>query len=316
MQMSLGPAMSFNPGHRHRAQTMSPVSREKIIEANGVSLCVETFGAVGDPAILLVGGAAASMDWWDEEFCLRLAAGRRFVIRYDHRDTGRSTSYPPGAPPYTAIDLVADAVGVLDALGVERAHVVGISMGGALAQRVAVEHPDRVASLTLMSTSFDAPAGPGQAELPPASPEFRALFDDPPPEPDWSDRDAVIEHIVEGERAYAGSYPPDEPRLRELAGRIFDRSVNVASSMTNHWLIDSGTPVRPRLGEITAPTLVMHGTEDALFPYGHGEALASEIPGARLLPLEGVGHQMPPRPAWDTVIPAILEHTSAESGRR
>jgi pimeloyl-ACP methyl ester carboxylesterase len=289
---------------------MSPVSREKIIEANGVSLCVETFGAVGDPAILLVGGGAASMDWWEDEFCLRLAAGRRFVIRYDHRDTGRSTSYPPGTPPYTAIDLVADALGVLDAFGVERVHVVGISMGGALAQRIAVDHPDRVASLTLISTSPDGPSGPGKPNLPPASREIRARFDDPPPEPDWSDRDAVIEHIVEGERAYAGSYPLDEPRLRELAGRIFDRTLNVASSMTNHWLIDSGNPVRPRLGEIAAPTLVVHGTEDPLFPYAHGEALASEIPGARLVSLEGVGHQMPPRPVWDTVIPAILEHTS------
>lgn len=295
---------------------MSPASPEKLVDANGVSLCVETFGAIGDPAILLVGGGAASMDWWDEEFCLRLAAGRRFVIRYDHRDTGRSVSYPPGTPPYTADDLVADAVGVLDALGLGQAHLVGISMGGALAPRIAVGYPDRVASLTLMSTSPDGASPPGQPDLPPASDEVRARFADPPAEPDWSDRDAVIEHIVDGERAYAGSYPVDEPRLRELAGHIFDRTENFASSMTNHWLIESGEPARPRLREIAVPTLVIHGTEDPLFPYAHGEALADEIPGARLLLLEGVGHQMPPRPVWDTVIPALLEHTSAEAGRR
>jgi pimeloyl-ACP methyl ester carboxylesterase len=245
------------------------------------------------------------MDWWEDEFCERLAAGPRFVIRYDHRDTGRSVSYALEAPPYTGADLEADAVGVLDALGLERAHVVGISMGGAIAQHIAVDHPERVTSLTLLSTS------PGGRELPPMSDELRSHFAEPPPEPDWSDRAAVIDYIVEGERPFMGSYPLDEPRLRELAGRIFDRTMNMASSMKNHWLIDNGgEPVRPRLGEIVAPTLVMHGTDDPLFARAHAEALANEIPGARLRFLEGMGHQMPPRALWDTVIPAILEHTS------
>ncbi len=281
-------------------------SAERIVRANGVDLCVETFGDRADPAILLIGGAAASMDWWEDEFCERLAAGRRFVIRYDHRDTGRSVSYEPGAPPYTGADLEADAVGVLDALGLDRAHVVGISMGGALAQRVAVHHPDRVVSLTLLSTS------PGGRDLPPMSDELRSHFADPLPEPDWADRSAVIDYIVEGERPFMGAYPIDEPRLRELAGRIFNRTANMASSMKNHWLIDdAGEPVRPRLGEIVAPTLVAHGTEDPLFARGHAEALANEIRGARLLWLEGMGHQMPPPALWDTVIPAILEHASA-----
>ena len=103
------------------------------------------------------------MDWWEDDFCARLAAGPRFVIRYDHRDTGQSVSYAPGAPGYTGDDLVADAIGVLDALGVDRAHVVGQSMGGALAQVLALEHPGRVASLTLIATS---PAGPGEPDLP------------------------------------------------------------------------------------------------------------------------------------------------------
>jgi pimeloyl-ACP methyl ester carboxylesterase len=279
-------------------------SAETIVDANGVGLCVETFGDRADPAILLIGGAAASMDWWDGEFCGRLAGGPRFVIRYDHRDTGRSVSDEPGAPRYTGADLEADAVGVLDALGVKRAHVVGISMGGAIAQRLGVIHPGRVASLTLMSTS---PGGPG---LPHMSDELRAHFAEPPPEPDWSDRAAVIDYIVEGERPFMGSYPICEAPLRELAGRIFDRTVNMASSMKNHWLIDGGEPVRPRLGEIVAPTLVIHGIEDPLFAPAHAEALANEIPGARLLFLEGMGHQMPPPALWDTVIPAILEHSA------
>src|SRR6266540_1958073 len=128
-----------------------------IVHANGAELCVETFGEQSDPAVLLIMGAGASMDWWEDEFCERLAAGSRYVIRYDHRDTGQSISYPPGAPGYTGGELVADAVGVLDALDVRRAHVVGQSMGGALAQVMALDHPRRVASLTLVATS---PAGP------------------------------------------------------------------------------------------------------------------------------------------------------------
>ncbi|MGH3006417.1 MAG: alpha/beta fold hydrolase [Gaiellaceae bacterium] len=272
--------------------------------ANGVELCVQTFGDLASPAILLIGGAASSMDWWEDEFCERLAAGPRFVIRYDLRDTGQSVSYEPGAPQYGGPDLVADAVGVLDALRVARAHVVGISMGGGIAQQLALDHADRVASLTLISTS------PGGPDLPPMSDELRARFEEPLPEPDWSDRQAVVDYIVEDLRPYAGTLPFDEVEMRALAGRIVDRTVNIASSMTNHWILEGGEPVRPRLGEIRAPTLVLHGTEDPLLPYGHAEALAAEIPGARLLPLEGMGHEVPPRPVWDQVVTAILDHTA------
>ncbi|HYU02398.1 MAG TPA: alpha/beta fold hydrolase, partial [Jatrophihabitantaceae bacterium] len=120
---------------------------DRLVHANGVQLCVETFGDARDPAILLISGSASSMDWWPDEFCSRLAAGLRFVIRYDHRDTGRSISYPPGAPAYSFPDLVNDAVGLLDVVGKSRAHVVGISMGGMIAQHLAVNHADRVESL-------------------------------------------------------------------------------------------------------------------------------------------------------------------------
>ena len=270
---------------------------------NGVELCAQTFGNPASPAILLIAGAASSMDWWEDEFCERLASGRRFVIRYDLRDTGQSVTYEPGAPKYSGLDLVADAVGLLDALGVSRAHVVGISMGGGIAMHLAVEHADRVASLTLIATSSGAP------DLPPMSDELRARFEEPPSEPDWSDRQAVVDYVVDDLRAYAGSLPFPEQELQALAGRIFDRTINIASTMTNHFLLESGEPLRPRLREIRAPTLVLHGTEDPLFPLEHGEALAGEIPGARLLPLEGAGHEMPPRPLWDEVVAAILEHT-------
>jgi pimeloyl-ACP methyl ester carboxylesterase len=279
-------------------------SGERMFEVNGVELCAETFGDERDPAVLLVMGAAASMLLWEDEFCERLAEGGRFVIRYDQRDTGRSVTYEPGAPEYTGDDLLADAVGLLDALGVSRAHVVGMSMGGAMAQLMALDHPDRVSSLTLVSTS----PGPGP-ELPRASDELRTYFAEPPPEPDWSDRNAVIDYLVEDERMYAAhSRPFDEAGRRELAGRNFDRSLDLAATMTNHFLLEGGKSWRERLGEIRVPTLVVHGIEDPLFPIAHGEALAREIPGARLLALERTGHELPPE-TWNVVVPAILEHT-------
>src|SRR3954447_10878682 len=115
-----------------------PVS---MVTVGDAELCVDTFGASSDPAVLLMGGATSSMDWWEEEFCERLAAAGRFVIRYDHRDTGQSTSYEPGSPGYTRNDLVADAVGLLDAYSLSAAHIVGLSMGGDIAQRLALGHP-------------------------------------------------------------------------------------------------------------------------------------------------------------------------------
>ena len=277
-----------------------------MVEANGVELCVQTFGDAGDPPVLLVMGLSASMLHWEDEFCERLAAGGRFVIRYDHRDTGRSVTYPPGAPGYTSGDLDADAAGVIDALGVSPAHIVGFSAGGGIAQVLALDYPDRVASLTLISTS----SGSGD-DLPGMSDELRARFADPPPEPNWSDREAVIDYLVEEERAYAArSRPFEEVERRELAERILDRTIDIAASMKNHWILpDEGGGWRERLGEIRMPTLVIHGTEDPFFQLGHALALEREIPGARLVRVEQMGHELP-RTAWDVVVPEILRHTA------
>jgi pimeloyl-ACP methyl ester carboxylesterase len=278
----------------------------------GVRLCVETFGDPRDPAILLIAGMSGSMDEWDEEFCARLAAGPRFVIRYDHRDTGQSACCPPGAPSYTGDDLTADAIGVLDALGVTAAHLVGISMGGAIAQRLAVEHPGRVASLALLSTTAIGPTSPDGPELPPPSAE---LTGSPwPPEPDWADRAAVIGFIVECERRVSrGVF--DEGHARERAERVVDRAADIRASMTNHAILaQSSSAPSPRIDRISVPALVIHGTADPMFPYPHAEALARTIPGAGLLPLPGIGHQMPPPATWDAVVPAVLRHTSG--GRR
>jgi pimeloyl-ACP methyl ester carboxylesterase len=279
-------------------------SKPRTVTANGVELCVQTFGSPASPGLLLIGGVAMSMDWWENDLCERLASGPRFVIRYDLRDTGRSVTSPPGAPRYGVTDLVADAVGVLDALGVERAHLVGISMGGRLAQHLALEHPDRVASLTLVATTG------GRSDLPPMSERLRSRFAHPPPEPDWSDRDAVVAYLVDDVRAYAGTLPFDEEATRALVRRVVDRTVDIESSTKNHSLVEGGGSLRSRLADIRAPTLVLHGTDDPLFPPAHGEALAREIPRARLLLLEGMGHEVPPRPLWDQVVAEILDHTA------
>jgi pimeloyl-ACP methyl ester carboxylesterase len=283
-------------------------SNENIVHANGVNLCVQSFGNPTDPAILLIMGAAASMLSWEDDFCERLSAGSRFVIRYDHRDTGRSVSYAPGSPPYTLHDLAADAVRLLATFRLSRAHLVGMSMGGAIAQLMALDHPDRVATLTLISTS-PAGSGSGDPDLPAMSEEVRAEFR-ATVEPDWSDRAAVIDYIVDLERTCAGVGSSfDEASMRELAGHVFERTVNIESSMTNHFHMDGGERWRERLGEVATPTLVIHGTEDPILPYGHALALAKEIPRAELLALEKAGHELP-RAVWDVVVPAILQHTS------
>jgi pimeloyl-ACP methyl ester carboxylesterase len=285
---------------------------QRIIDVNGVKLCVDTTGDAADPAILLIGGMGASMDWWEEEFCQRLASGQgqggRFVIRYDHRDTGRSVSYPAGAPGYTGADLAADAVGVLDAFGRRSAHLAGISMGGALAQQVALAHPDRVDSLVLISTSPAVPGGPGRSELPPMSEDLRAYFA-AEVKPDWAERAAVIDYLVGYERHLEAAEYFDEAHVRALVARIVDRTTDMAASVMNHALAEEGEPARGRLDEIAAPALVIHGTADPLFPFGHAEALVRGIPRAELLPLAGVGHQLPPRPWWPSVIAAMLRHT-------
>jgi pimeloyl-ACP methyl ester carboxylesterase len=276
------------------------------IETNGAELCVDTFGDHSHPVVLLIMGAAGSMDRWEEPFCARLAAAGRFVIRYDHRDTGGSTCSPPGEPGYTSDDLFADAIAILDHLGVERAHLVGLSMGGGIAQWLALEHPERVLSLTLMATS---PLGTGGPPLPPATDAMRAAFGAQPEPPDWADREAAIAYLLEGERPYAGSRGVDDDAMRPLLGRVYDRSSSLASA-TNHFMLEGGETSRARLAEIAVPTLVIHGTADPLFPLPHGEALAREIPGAELIVIDGLGHELP-RWAWDAVLPALIAHTAA-----
>ena len=280
---------------------------QRMALVNGVRLCSETFGDPEAPTILLIAGSAQSMDWWWDELCTRLANGGRYIVRYDLRDTGQSVAYPPGSPGYDGADLVDDAIGLLDALGVPCAHVVGMSMGGGIAQRLTLDHQARVASLTLVSTS-PAASSADRAELPGVTPSLARHFAAPPPDPDWSDRSVVVEYVLEDLRHFAGSVRSTEEQVRRLVETVVGRTVDLASSWSNHVALAEPAS-RGRLEDIAVPTLVLHGTEDPLFPLAHGEALAAAIPEARLVPLDGVGHEIPPAQTWDEVVPLLLGHT-------
>jgi pimeloyl-ACP methyl ester carboxylesterase len=276
---------------------------ERMIEANGVELCAESFGDPADSPILLVMGLGGSMLWWEEGFCRMLADGGRFVIRYDHRDTGRSVSYELGRPGYRGADLVADAAEVLDAYGIPAAHVVGVSAGGAFAQLLALDFPQRVRSLTLVSTSI---AVSSDRALPPPTAEFGRFVTTV--EVDWSDPESVIEYLVGYWRVLAGQERRfDEAAFRALARRDVGRASDFRAAQ-NHDLLHDEERSRKPLSSIAAPTLVIHGTADPMFPIGHGEALAEEIPDARLLRLEGAGHGVY-RADWEAIVAAILERT-------
>jgi pimeloyl-ACP methyl ester carboxylesterase len=277
----------------------------RMTEVHQVRLCTESFGDPADSPVLLVGGLGASMLWWDDEFCRSLADGGRFVIRYDHRDTGRSTTYEPGRPGYTAADLVADAVGVLDAYGIASAHVVGVSAGGAMAQLLALDFADRVSSLVLISTS---PAVPVDRELPPPTDEFRRFVGGT--EVDWSDRQSVLDYLVGYSRLLSGEHRTfDEPGCRDFVGRDLERADSVAS-LQNHDVMAHDDRPHPPLSSITVPTLVIHGNADPMFPPAHGRVLAEAIARAALLPIAGAGHGIY-RADWPTIVPAILRHTAA-----
>ena len=261
----------------------------------------ETFGDPGDPAILLVMGAMASMLWWPEAFCRQLAGRGRFVIRYDNRDTGLSTKYPPGAPSYTFEDMVDDAMRVLDDHGVAKAHVAGMSMGGMIAQSVALKYPGRISALTVISSS---PLGIDTSGLSGTTQAYQKHSADGA-EVDWSNREQVLGFMVKDARALASTlHPFDEIRTRAMIEADYDRSGGLASA-TNHFLLKGGGPQRT-VRDLGVPLLVIHGTADPIFPVEHGETLVGAVPGARLVRIEGGGHELH-RNDWPQIVEAIAE---------
>lgn len=280
-------------------------TREHIVKTGEVEIATEAFGDQSDPAVLLIMGAMASMLWWPEQFCQELAAQGRYVIRYDNRDTGLSSTYDPGAPSYTFEDMADDAVRLLDDYGITRAHLVGMSAGGAIGQLTALTYPDRVLSLTAISTS---PVGLDTSHLPGMSQSYVAHAAEGE-NVDWSDRGQVIEFMVKDSRMIAGSaHPFDEAKARQLVERDVNRARNFASA-TNHFILKHGSGRQHELKEMQSPLLVIHGTADPIFPIEHGVVLAQAVKGAKLVELKGGGHELHPS-HWNQIITAIAEHTA------
>ncbi|MCK6080064.1 alpha/beta fold hydrolase [Microbacterium sp. EYE_5] len=271
------------------------------VDVRGGVVAAQSLGAHG-PAVVLLGGATWSRDWWPEGFCRALVDAGLRVIRFDPRDTGGSTLSPPGTPEYDAEDMAADVVAVLDAFQVGSATVVGLSAGGGIAQEVAGWHPSRVAGLVLMSTTAGGDIG---VDLPGPADALATTFAHPPADPDWSDRGAVVDGVVESERPYAGPGMFDEAEVRRLAGVVWDRTPSMASG-SNHFVIAEASPALSMDALRGVRALIIHGTADPLFPVAHGEALAEYL-RAPLLTLDGVGHQIPPASMWPEVVQAIAE---------
>jgi pimeloyl-ACP methyl ester carboxylesterase len=280
---------------------------KRILHGN-ISLATESFGAAGDPVLVLIMGATASMLGWPEALCHAPAHRGLHVLRFDHRDTGQSTTVPPGEATYSVEDMAEDVLAIMAGYGVERAHLAGMSLGGYIAQMVALQHPERVASLTLIASE---PLGWDGAPLPQISEEFlghfaalRSL--------DWSHRDAAAGFLVESDRLCVGSDAPfDAAAARAIALRVLDRSDSPAS-MFNHGSLTTREDWTGRFREITCPVLVIHGDEDPILPVQNGQAIAAGIPGTQLEILRGVGHELPPG-RLDWFAGRIAEHVRASS---
>ena len=283
------------------------------IVTGGHEVCYETFGDPSDPALLLMMGLATQMLGWHEDFCAALADRGFFVIRYDNRDVGRSQRMDGKAPTviqllrrdkraatYTLDDMAADATGLLDHLGIERAHVMGASMGGMIAQTMAARYPLRVHSLVSMMSNTGA-RWSGQ----PSPRLYHVLLKNPP-----RDREGYQEHAVwVFSKIGSPGFERDDEDLRRIAGMSFDRGINPAGTARQFAAIIHSGDRTPLLRTITAPTLVIHGARDRLLPASGGRATARAIPGARLLMIEGMGHDIP-RALWPLMLDAIEQNTA------
>jgi pimeloyl-ACP methyl ester carboxylesterase len=292
------------------------------VTANGISIEYETFGDPAKPALALIMGLGAQMIFWQDDFCRELVGRGFLVIRFDNRDCGLSRHFrelgipdvgaamtaslsgePVPAPPYTLCDMAGDVVGLLDALGIERAHVVGASMGGMIAQTVAIEHPTRVRTLTsIMSTT-------GNREVPPATPEAMTALLTPSP----SDRAEFIDHMVKTFRIVGSpGFEFDETSFRDRVGRAFDRSYDPSGVARQLVAVLADGGRKERLRSVRVPTLVIHGKNDPLVPVEGGIDTADAVPGARLVVIEGMGHDLP-RGAWPQIVDAIASIADSPS---
>ena len=291
-------------------------SAPAVAAANGIELTYDTFGERRDPPLLLIMGLGAQMVAWDEEFCGQLAARGYWVIRFDNRDVGRSTRLDaagvpnvgqlfqdalqgkPVTAPYTLRDMARDAIGLLDALTIETAHVVGASMGGMIGQEMAIHHPGRMRSFTSIMSSSGAPG------LPQARPEALAILFTPTP----TEREAYTARFLQMWKVLRGpGFPLDEARDPARAAETFERGVYPAGIARQLAATLASGDRSAALAGVRVPTLVIHGDADPLVPLEHGIDTAKRIAGARLLTIPGMGHALPIT-MWGQIVEAIAGH--------
>ena len=295
----------------------------QLARANGIDICYEIFGEAGAEPMLLIMGLGAQMVLWDDAFCEQLAARGFRVIRFDNRDIGQSSKLSGGkrltalellklrllkipvAAPYRLRDMAQDTVALMDALSIRSAHLVGASMGGMIAQEIAISFPERVRSLTsIMSTT-------GNPRVPPPTKEASAMLMAPPPQT----RDEYIARFAQNWKILrAGSFPEDEALDRSRAERTYDRGLNAAGVGRQLRAILASGNRKARLRSVEAPTLVIHGTADPLVHPMGGQDTAASIPGAKLMMVQGMGHALP-LPMWPQIIEAIDRHAHGASAK-
>lgn len=303
----MAPTAASTPSEPARAavseELFAPVSPD-------VEICYQTFGSPDDDPVLLVMGLSGPMTWWDTDFCVQLAEAGFYVIRYDNRDTGRSSRIPQrvtraqlvrafttgrGRPPYTIGDLAGDAVALLDHLGLSAAHLVGISMGGMIAQTIAIDFPDRARSLTsIMSTTGRKTVGWQSPQLLPTL--IRPRRDD---KETYISTNAVVWKLIG-----SPDFPVDEQVLRERGAETFDRGVSASGTLRQMMAILLQPNRTLGLRRLRVPTLVIHGLADRMVHVSGGRATASAVPGAELLLIEGMGHDLPVE-LYDTFVEGI-----------
>jgi len=276
-----------------------PIARQ--IKGKDVSLASEGFGRQGDPAVVLVMGATASMLGWPDEFCQELADTGRFVIRFDHRDTGQSTTLPPGQPAYSVEDLANDVIAVLDGWGVGTADVIGMSLGGYIAQVVALSNPNRLRSLTLFASE---PLGWDGEPLPSIDPIFLDHFGQLAAL-DWQDRNAVTASMLETSRlCHVNMEKADESAVARTIERDLSRSGSIQSAF-NHGMVALADDWQGKFRDIACRTLVLHGALDPILPPDNGRALAAGIPQAQYVEISGLGHAIPLSRLGEILAPVI-----------
>ena len=286
--------------------------------SNGIAIEYETFGAASDQALLLVMGLGTQLIAWDEQFCQMLADEGHFVIRFDNRDCGLSTHLdgvavdlaavvtslldphaPPPPAPYNLSDLAADAVGLLDHLGIDRAHVVGASMGGMIVQTMAIEYPERVLTMTSMMSST------GERDFGQPTAEAAQMLLTPPP----TTRDSYVDHSLKVWRVFAPHRHFDEQRVRDRATAAFDRGHYPVGVLRQLAAILASGPRAEQLAHVRVPTLVLHGRCDTLVQRSGGERTAELVPGANLVILGDMGHDLPV-PLWPLMVSIIAAHAA------